>query len=107
MSSSVHEINTAFTQRLNPVVTPSSNSRPVNPFASTGTQNSETKNDEYRVRPSVSLQETLGAQYQGRVVNNKNDDSVKLDTYTIRENPQRETVRHTTSRLQVEHTRER
>lgn len=105
--SSVNEINSAFTQRLSPVVTLAASSRPVNPFASTGKQTSSTKQDEYKVRPSVSLQETLGSIFQGKVVSTKNDDSVRLDTYSIRENPKRETVKHTTARLQVEHTRER
>lgn len=106
--SSVNEINSAFTQRLNPVVTLASKSRPVNPFASTGHQTSKTKKDEFEVvRPSVSLQETLGSIFQGKVVSTKNDDSVRLDTYTIRENPKKDTVKHTTSRLDVEHTRER
>ena len=105
--SSVNEINSAFTQRLNPVVTLASKSRPVNPFASTGKQNSQTKKDEFEVRPSVSLQETLGSIFQGKVVSTKNDDSVRLDTYSIRENPKKDTVKHTTGRLDVEHTRER
>jgi hypothetical protein len=105
--SSVNKINSAFTERLTPMVTLAAASRPVNPFASTGRQNSQTKKDEFKVRPSVSLQEDLGAIFQGSVVSTKNDDSVRLDTYSIRENPKRETVKHTTSRLDVEHTRER
>ncbi len=106
-SSSVHKINSAFTQRLLPLETLAAPTRPVNPFASTGKQNPRTKMDEYDARSSVSLQQTLGTQYQGRVVSTRDDDSVKLDAYTVRENPNRETVMHATSRLKVEHTRER
>ena len=105
--SSVNDINSAFTQRLSPVVTLASSSRPINPFASTGKQTSSTKEMEYNVRPSVSLQEDLGTVFQGNVVSTRSDDSVQLDTYSILENPKRETVKHTTNRLQVEHTRER
>lgn len=105
--SSVNEINSAFNQRLSPIVTLAASSRPVNPFASTGKQNSQTKQDELAVRPSMTVQDTLGAIFQGSVVTTKDDDAVRLDTYTIRENPKRETVRHTTGRLDVEHTRER
>ena len=107
MSSSVNEINSAFTQRRSPMITPSSTARPVNPFATTGQQTSQTKMNEFNVRPSVTLQENLGAQYKGRVVTTKDDDSVQLDTYTVRENPKRETVKHSVTRLVVEHTRER
>lgn len=106
-SSSVNEINSAFTQRLSPMMTPSSKSRPVNPFASTGQQTSQTKKNEFNVRPSVSLHEDLGAQYQGKVVTTKDDDSVQLDTYTVRENPKKDTPKYTVKRLVVEHTRER
>lgn len=106
MPSSVHEINSAFTQRLKPIPALAS-ARPVNPFASTGVQTSQTKRDKMNVRSSVALPGTLGAQYKGKVVDAKNDDSVRLDTYTIRENPNSNTTKHSTSRLHVEHTRER
>lgn len=106
MPSAVHEINSAFNQRLVPIANLGS-SRPVNPFASTGTQTSDTKRQEMKVRSSVALPGTLGAQYKGKVVDAKNDDAVRFDTYTIRENPLSKTTKHTTSRLLVEHTRER
>lgn len=106
MPSAVHEINTAFNQRLKPM-TSLGTSRPVNPFASTGVQTSQTKRDEMKVRSSVSLPGTLGSQYKGRVFDTKNDDSVRLDTYTIAENPKKNITMYSTSRLHVEHTRER
>ncbi|CAN0502682.1 unnamed protein product [Ectocarpus sp. 8 AP-2014] len=106
MPSAVHEINTAFNQRLKPMAGLGT-ARPVNPFASTGVQTSRTKRDEMKVRPSVTLPGTLGAQYKERVFDTKNDDSVRLDTYTIAENPKRNITMHSTSRLKVEHTRER
>ena len=106
MPSAVHEINTAFNQRLKPVAALGI-TRPVNPFASTGVQTSRTKREEMKVRSSVALPGTLGAQYKGRVFDTKNDDSVRLDTYTIAENPKRNITMHSTSRLKVEHTRER
>lgn len=105
--SSVNDINSAFTQRLNPISSLGATSRPINPFATTGQQTSQTKQDELKVRPSVTLPATLGAQYQGRVVDTKNDESFKLDTYTINENPKKSSVKHSVTRLQVEHTRER
>ncbi|CAM9209629.1 unnamed protein product [Pylaiella littoralis] len=106
MPSSVNEINSAFNRRLVPIAHVGA-SRPVNPFASTGTQTSRTKREEMKVRSSVALPGTLGTQYQGKVVDAKNDDAVRLDTYTVRENPNASTTKHTTSRLLVEHTRER
>lgn len=108
MPSSVHEINTAFNQRLTPIAgLGAARARPVNPFASTGVQTSQTKRDEMKVRSSVTLPGTLGSQYKGSVIDAKNDDSVRLDTYTIGENPKAKTTMHSTTRLQVEHTRER
>lgn len=106
MPSAVHEINSAFNDRLVPITTVGS-SRPINPFASTGVQTSETKRDEMNVRSSVTLPGTLGSQYRGNVIDTKSDDSVLLDTYTIGENPKAKTTMHSTTRLQVEHTRER
>jgi len=105
--SSVNEINSAFTQRLNPMPNQTSSTRPVNPFASTGRQNPRTKDDEFKVRPTVSLQETLGNRYGRHIVTTTYDDAITLDTYTIRENPKRDTIKHITSRIEVEHTRER
>ncbi|CAM9101269.1 unnamed protein product [Ectocarpus sp. 12 AP-2014] len=106
MPSAVHEINNAFNRRLEPM-TGLGAARPINPFASTGVQTSRTKSDEVKVRPAVALPVTLGSQYKGNVIDNKNDDSVRLDTYTIAENPKKRTTMHSTSRLKVEHTRER
>lgn len=106
MPSAVHEINSAFNDRLVPITNVGS-SRPINPFASTGVQTSETKRDEMNVRSSVTLPGTLGSQYRGNVIDTKSDDSVLLDTYTIGENPKAKTTMHSTTRLQVEHTRER
>ena len=100
MPSAVHEINTAFNQRLKPVAALGI-TRPVNPFASTGVQTSQTKRDEMKVRSSVTLPGTLGAQYKGRVFDTKNDDSVRLDTYTIADNPKSKIKMHSTSRLIV------
>lgn len=107
MPSAVHEINSAFSERLKPLASASTTSRPVNPFALTGVQTWETKRDEMKVRASVSLPETLGAKYKGRVFTAKNDDAFKLDTYTIGENPNANFSKHSTTRLAVEHTRER
>ncbi|CAM9090552.1 unnamed protein product [Ectocarpus sp. 12 AP-2014] len=106
MHSAVHDINSAFNSRLVPLAAVGS-PRPVNPFASTGVQTSKTKNDEMKVRASVTLPGTLGAQYKGKVIDTKSDDSVRLDTYTIGENPKAKTTKHSTTRLQIEHTRER
>lgn len=108
MPSAVHEINSAFTQRLEPIAGLGA-SRPVNPFATTGTQTSQTKKDELKVRPSVTLPWKLGSQYKGNVIDTKDDDSVRLDTYSVSENPKAKAkvTRHSTSRLRVEHTRER
>ena len=106
MPSAVHDINTAFNRRLEPV-TGLGAARPVNPFASTGVQTSQTKRDEMNVRSAVTLPGRLGSQYKGSVIDTKDDDSVRLDTYTISENPKRAITKHSTSRLQVEHTRER
>ena len=106
MPSAVHEINTAFTQRLQPMASVGAR-RPVNPFASTGKQTSKTKRDEMKVRSSVTLPGRLGSQYKGNVIDTKNDDSVRLDTYTIGENPKSGITKHSTARLHVEHTRER
>lgn len=106
MPSSVNEINSAFNQRLVPIAHLGS-SRPVNPFASTGRQTSETKLGEMKLRSAVALPGTLGAQYKGKVVDAKNVDVVRLDTYTVGQNPNAKTTKHTTSRLLVEHTRER
>lgn len=105
MDSVRHDINSKFTERCSPMGAPAE--RGVNPFVSTGTQNANTKRDEMKVRPSVSLPSTLGAQYKDHVIDTKNDDSVRLDTYSVRENPKSNTVKHATNRLQVEHTRER
>lgn len=107
-SSSVNEINSAFNQRVTPIVTLAATaSRPTNPFASTGKQTAQTKLDEMKVRPSVTLPGTLGAQYKEHIVDAKNDDSVLLDTYSIGQNPNVHARKHATGRLQVEHTRER
>lgn len=106
MPSAVHEINTAFNQRLKPMSGLGA-TRPVNPFASTGVQTSKTKSDEMKIRSSVTLPGTLGSQYKGNMIDVKNDDSVRLDTCTISENPKKGNTKHSTSRLQVEHTRER
>ncbi|CAM9214569.1 unnamed protein product, partial [Ectocarpus sp. 4 AP-2014] len=86
MPSAVHEINNAFNQRLQPIVGLGA-SRPVNPFASTGVQTSQTKRDEINVRSLVTLPGTLGSQYKGSVIDAKSDDSVRLDTYCVSENP--------------------
>ena len=107
MSSSVNDINSKFTERFSPVVTLAASARPTNPFASTGKQTAQTKLDEMKVRPSVTLPGTLGAQYKEHVVDAKNDDSVLLDTYTVLENPKANVRKHSTGRLEVEHTRER
>jgi Fe-S cluster assembly iron-binding protein IscA len=106
-SSSVNEINSAFNTRLTPIVTLASTSRPTNPFASTGKQNAQTKLDEMKVRPSVTLPGTLGAQYGEYVVDAKNNDQILLDTYTIGEKPKVNIQKHTTGRLEMQHTRER
>lgn len=108
MPSAVHEINNAFTQRLEPIAGLGA-SRPINPFASTGKQTWKTKCDEMKVRPSVRLTEKLGSQYKGNVIDTKDDDSVRLDTYSVSENPKAKAkvTRHSTARLRVEHTRER
>lgn len=106
MPSAVHDINSAFNQRLQPIKGLGA-ARPVNPFASTGVQTSQTKRDEMNVRSSVTLAGRLGSQYKGSVIDTKSDDSVQLDAYTIGENPNARTTKHSTSRLQVEHTRER
>ncbi|CAM9105454.1 unnamed protein product [Ectocarpus sp. 8 AP-2014] len=106
MPSAVNEINAAFNERLKPVAGLGA-ARPVNPFASAGVQTSQTKSDEMKVRSSVTLPGTLGSQYKGRLIDAKNDDSVRLDTYTISENPKKNVTMHSTSRLKVEHTRER
>lgn len=106
MPSAVNEINNAFNQRLVPIAGLGT-SRPVNPFASTGVQTSQTKRDEMNVRSSVTLPGTLGCQYKGSVIDTKSDDSVRLDTYSVSENPKVKTTKHSTSRLEVEHTRER
>ena len=106
MPSAVNEINNAFNQRLQPMRGLGS-TRPVNPFATTGVQTSQTKRDEMKVRPSVTLPGRLGSQYKGSVVDSKDDDSVRLDTYSVSENPKAKISKHSTSRLQVEHTRER
>ena len=105
--SSVNEINSAFNQRLTPIVTLAASARPVNPFATRGIQNSDTSREELTVRPSTKLPETLGAEFQGHVIDTKNDESVQLDTYTIGENPNSSKHKHTTNRIKVEHTRER
>ena len=107
MDSVRHDINNKFSQRCSPVETLGATSYPVNPFATVNKQNANTKRDEMKVRPSVSLPETLGAQYNGHVIDTKNDDSVRLDTYSVRENPKSNTIKHSKTRLQVEHTRER
>ena len=107
MSSSVNEINSAFNKRFTPIVTLAAAARPTNPFASTGKQNAQTKLDEMKVRPSVTLPGTLGAQYKEHVVDAKNDDSILFDQYYIGENPKVNTRKHTTGRLEIEHTRER
>jgi hypothetical protein len=106
MPSAVHEINSAFNQRLEPIKGLGA-ARPVNPFASTGVQTSETKRDEMTVRSSVTLPGRLGTRYKEKVMDNKSDDSVLLDSYTIGENPHANINKHSTSRLKVEHTRER
>ncbi len=106
MQSAVHDINTAFNERLKPVGSVGT-SRPVNPFASTGVQTSKTKRAEMDVRSAVTLPGRLGSQYKGSVVDTKDDDSVRLDTYSVSENPKAKISKHSISRLQVEHTRER
>lgn len=106
MPSAVHDINSAFNSRLVPLAAVGS-SRPINPFASTGVQTSKTKSDEMKVRASVTLPGTLGSQYKGNVIDTKSDDAILLDTYTIGENPNAKTNMHSTTRLQIEHTRER
>lgn len=106
MQSAVHDINSAFSERLKPVGSRAT-TRPVNPFASTGKQTSETKRAEMNVRSAVTLPGRLGSQYKGSVVDTKDDDSVRLDTYSISENPKANITKHSTTRLRVEHTRER
>ena len=106
MPSAVHEINSAFNERLRPIKGLGA-TRPINPFATPGKQTSKTKRDEMNVRSSVTLPGTLGSRYKESVMSNKSDDSVKLDTYTIGENPNASITKHSTSRLKVEHTRER
>lgn len=107
MSSAVNDINSAFNKRFSPIVKLGVADRPTNPFASTGTQNAQTKLDEMKVRPSVTLPGTLGSQYKGNVVDAKNDESILFDQYYIGENPKVNTRKHTTGRLEIEHTRER
>lgn len=106
MPSAVNEINYAFNERLKPI-TGLGATRPINPFATTGVHTPQTKRDEMNVRSSVTLPGRLGSQYKGSVMDNKNDDSFQLDSYTIGENPNAKTSKHATSRLEVEHTRER
>lgn len=106
MPSAVHDINSAFNERLKPVGSLRA-ARPVNPFASTGVQTSETKRAELDVRSAVTLSGKLGSQYKGSVVDTKDDDSFRFDTYSVSENPKANITKHSTSRLEVEHTRER
>lgn len=103
--SSVDEINNMFTQRM--TRTDQKSERPVNPFAETSTRDKNTSFFEALLKPEMTTVTKLGAEYQGHVVDTKFEDSVRFDGYTIAQNPKAGHLLHSTTRLQIEHTREK
>lgn len=104
--SAVEEIDNKFFDRLS---RPDRHvSRPVNPFAKIASQTVHSiVKDSDALRPEVTAFQTLGAEYQGRVVENRESGSNYLETYTVQENPKAGVKLFTTKRMPVEHTREK
>lgn len=104
-SSSVRDIDNKFTSRLTrPDLM---NGRPVNPFATTSSQNPKSSFFEDLLKPEVTATTKLGAVYQGHVVDTKFEEHVKFDRYTVHTNPKAGYKLHSTGRMEVEHTREK
>lgn len=81
--------------------------RPTNPFAKTSSHSSTSMSIESMLKPSISLPPKLGAEYNGHVVDTKNDETYILDTYTVKAHPKAGYKLHSIGRLSVEHTREK
>lgn len=103
--SSVDEINNMFTQRMSR--TDKRSERPVNPFAEKSTRDKNASFFEALLKPEMTTVTKLGAEYQGHVVDTKFEDSIRFDGYTIVQNPKAGHLLHSTTRLQMEHTREK
>lgn len=98
-SSAVHDINEQFIARL---TRPDKKiGRPINPFARISSKRTDTLNSE------ISAVMKLGAEYQGKIVDNRTNGGVYLETYAIQDNPKAGTTKYTTNRMPVEHTREK
>lgn len=81
--------------------------RPVNPFATLGSQNSNTKNIEALIQPKIFTTNKVGAEYNGNIVDAKFGKSVHFDGYSVLTNPSAGHVLHSTKRMKIEHTREK
>ena len=103
--SSVDDINNMFTKRMSR--TDRSSERPVNPFAVKSTLDKNASFFEALLKPEMTAVTKLGAEYQGHIVDTKFEDSVRFDGYTVSQNPKAGHLLHSTTRLQVEHTREK
>ena len=104
--SAVEDIDNKFFDRLS---RPDRHlGRPVNPFAKISSPSArhvvKETND---LRPEITSFQKLGTEYQGRVVENRTNGGVYLETYTVQENPKAGVVKYTTNRMTVEHTREK
>lgn len=105
-SSTVQDIDDKFTSRL---TRPDkmTGGRPINPFATTSSQTPKSSFFEDMLKPEVTATTKLGTVYQGHVVDTKFNQDVKFDRYSVQTNPKAGHKLHTTTRMQVVHTREK
>ena len=104
-SSTVSAINAKFDERLKRMDR-FNQKRPVNSFAIVAPSNN------VGFKPEYSSVSKIGAVYVQPnsveyVVENKADDSVLLDTYSVNRNPKAGHIKFTPQRLTVENTREK
>lgn len=104
-SSSVRDIDNKFTSRM--TRPDKMTGRPVNPFATASSRTAKSSAFEDILRPEVTATTKLGTEYQGNIVDTKFEDVVRFDNYSIQTNPNAGHKLHTTSRMKVEHTREK
>jgi len=104
-SSSVNDINEMFDRRL---TRPDKvQARSVNPSASTAAPTQKTAFLEALLRPKIEEPPKVGNAFRGQIVDTKFQDVTFFDHRSIETHPKRGTLKLTTGRLDVVHTREK
>jgi len=104
-SSSVNDINEMFDRRL---TRPDKvQSRVVNPSASVASGSQKTAFLETLLRPKIEEPSKVGNAFRGQIVDTKFQDVTFFDHRSIETHPKAGHLKHTTSRLDVVHTREK